>query len=194
MLVTFLDNHDLSRFYSMVNEDLDSYKMGIGFLLSTRGIPCIYYGTEILMKNYADPDGKVREDFPGGWPGDQVNKFEETGRTAEENEAFDFFRKLMVYRKNNPTNFYTEEEMGFGKLTQYVPENGIYVYFRDGFDSKLMVIMNFNKEESPLDLKRFKDDIGDSQYFYDIMDEKEITDRDSLVLPGRSIKWIQVSY
>ncbi|MCB0683565.1 MAG: alpha-amylase, partial [Saprospiraceae bacterium] len=63
--VTFLDNHDLSRFYSVIGEDLRKYKSGIAFLLTMRGIPSIYYGTEILMKNFKDPDGKVREDFPG---------------------------------------------------------------------------------------------------------------------------------
>lgn len=191
-LVTFLDNHDLSRFYSMVNEDLDSYKMGIGFLLSTRGIPCIYYGTEILMKNYADPDGKVREDFPGGWPDDEVNKFEKSGRTDEEKEAFRFLKKLLDYRKQNPSNFKTDHELGTGKLIQYVPENGIYVYFRKGSSSKLMITMNFNREESTLDLERFNEEIGDGQFFYDIIDEKEIKGRMKLTLPKRSIKWIQV--
>ncbi len=87
----FLDNHDMDRFYSVVGEDLARYKMGIALLLTQRGIPEIYYGTEILMKNFRNPtDAEVRKDFPGGWTGDPVNKFDASGRTAQENEAFQY--------------------------------------------------------------------------------------------------------
>jgi glycosidase len=78
--VLFLDNHDLSRFYSQVNEDLDKLKAGYTFMMTTRGIPSLYYGTEILLTGYTNPDGKVRQDFPGGWPGDSSNKFTAAAR------------------------------------------------------------------------------------------------------------------
>src|SRR3546814_9685727 len=78
--VVFLDNHDISRFYSVVGEDDRKFRSGIAWLLTTRGIPQLYYGTEILMKNYANPDGLVRDDFPGGWNGDTKNKFGASGR------------------------------------------------------------------------------------------------------------------
>ncbi|HEY5326914.1 MAG TPA: alpha-amylase family glycosyl hydrolase, partial [Mucilaginibacter sp.] len=82
--VVFLDNHDQSRFYSVVGEDINKYKAGLALLLTTRRIPQMYYGDEILMKNFSRPDGLVREDFPGGWAGDKVNKFTAAGRTDKE--------------------------------------------------------------------------------------------------------------
>jgi glycosidase len=71
----FLDNHDLDRVYSVVGENFARFKMGINWLLTLRGIPQLYYGTEILMKNFTKPsDAEVRQDFPGGWSGDAVNQ------------------------------------------------------------------------------------------------------------------------
>ena len=70
-LLTFLDNHDTSRFYRSEadTKNLDRYKQALTFLLTTRGIPQIYYGTEILMAaDKANGDGLLRCDFPGGWP------------------------------------------------------------------------------------------------------------------------------
>lgn len=151
--VLFLDNHDVSRFYSVVGEDFNKYKSGIILLLSLRGIPQLYYGTEILMKNYADPDGKVREDFPGGWPGDKADKFSASGRTEKENEAFNFVKKLANYRKNNAV-------LQTGKLMQFVPEKGIYVYFRYNKEKTVMVVMNSNEQAEELTTARFEERIS----------------------------------
>lgn len=146
--VIFLDNHDLSRYYSMVGEDFDKWKMGIAWLMTCRGIPMIYYGTEILMKNFADPDGKVREDFPGGWKGDASNKFTKSGRTAQEQQAFDYVKKLANYRRANRV-------MAKGKLIQFVPEDGLYVYFRMSDAKRIMVIMNTSEDSRSVDVSRF---------------------------------------
>ena len=108
----FLDNHDMDRFYSVVGEDYNSFKMGIGLLLTERGIPHLYYGTEILMKNFKNPsDAMVREDFPGGFAGDPRNKFLPSGRTDSENLAFDYVSKLANFRK-------TSTALGTGALMQ----------------------------------------------------------------------------
>jgi glycosidase len=146
--VTHLDNHDLSRFYSMVNEDFAKWKMGIALLYTLRGTPSIYYGTEILMKNYSDPDAKVREDFSGGWPGDASNKFTAQGRTEKENEAFNFCKTLGQWRRNNAW-------FGHSKLTQFVPENNTYVYFRQQDNNLVMCVYNGNDTDATLDLSRF---------------------------------------
>ena len=148
--VTFLDNHDLSRFYSVIGEDLRKYKSGIAFLLTMRGIPSIYYGTEILMKNFKDPDGKVREDFPGGWKADTVNKFFPSGRTASEQEAFNYVRTLAQYRQKTPA-------LQHGKLTQFVPVDGIYVYFRHDGESSIMVVMNTNEDARKVPTSRYQE-------------------------------------
>lgn len=152
--VVFLDNHDTDRFLSVVGEKMDNYRMGLIWLLTTRGIPQLYYGTEILMKNFKNPsDAEVRKDFPGGFAGDTENKFLAEGRTDGENEAFDFVKKLANYRKATPA-------LHSGKLMQFVPENGVYVYFRYDDEKTIMVIMNSNEKPFSLETGRFQERLG----------------------------------
>jgi len=135
----FLDNHDFDRMYSVLGEDLNKYKMAITWLLTLRGIPHLYYGTEILMKNFKNPsDAEVRRDFPGGWASDKVNKFNATARAAQENEAFDYVKTLAGFRKNAPA-------IQSGRLMQYVPRDGVYVYFRYDNNQAVMVVANSAK-------------------------------------------------
>ncbi len=148
--VIFLDNHDMSRIRSVVGEDDRLVKMGISWLLTFRGIPQLYYGTEIGMKNFSDPDGLVRLDFPGGFPGDRENKFTEAGRTAAENELFNHTRTLASFRKNAPA-------LQHGRMMQFVPENGVYVYFRYTDSQTIMCIMNTTDETAELQTDRFKE-------------------------------------
>ncbi|GAB3338965.1 glycoside hydrolase family 13 protein [Larkinella ripae] len=148
-LVTFLENHDTDRFLSVIGDDFAKYKMGVTWLLTTRGIPSWYYGTEVLMKNTKNPsDAEVRRDFPGGFPGDREDKFTADGRSKKENEAFDFVRKLANYRKNTPT-------LQSGKLMQYVPQLGTYVYFRYDNAKTVMVATNSTAADIDLDMSRF---------------------------------------
>jgi len=177
--VVFLDNHDLSRFYSVIGEDFDDYKSGIAWLLTTRGIPQLYYGTEILMKNFSNPDGLVREDFKGGWAGDKENKFTAQGRTQKENEAFNFLRTLANYRKNN-------EVLQTGKLMQYVPENGIYVYFRYNADKTVMIIMNTNDTASDLSLKRFNERMNGFTKAVNVVSSQQINSLQTINIPAKT--------
>lgn len=148
--VVFLDNHDMTRFLSEVKEDVEKLKMGIGWLLTTRGIPQLYYGTEILLTGIKNPDGLVRGDFWGGWKEDRQNKFTESGRTAKENEVFNWTRRIANYRK-------TSSAIKNGKLTQYVPQDGVYTYFRYDKNQTVMVMMNTENREKALTLDRFKE-------------------------------------
>lgn len=180
--VLFLDNHDVSRFYSVVGEDFAKYKMGIAWLMTCRGIPMIYYGTEILMKNYADPDGKVREDFPGGWAGDATNKFNASGRTAEENEAFNYVQTLANWRRNTPV-------VQSGKTMQFIPEDGVYVYFRYDKDAAVMVIMNSNSENKTLKLNRFQERFKGYKSAKDVTTGKKMELGAELTAPGKTT-WV----
>lgn len=146
--VIFLDNHDKDRFFSTVGEHLEKYKSAFSWLLTYRGIPQMYYGAEILMKNFSRPDGLVRDDFKGGFPGDEVNKFTAAGRTDKENEMFNHVRTLAQYRKRS-------RALQHGKMTHYVPQNDVYVYFRYEEDERVMVIMNCSDEEREVGLERF---------------------------------------
>jgi len=179
-LVTFLDNHDTDRFLSVIGDDFDKYKMGMTWLLTTRGIPSMYYGTEILMKNFKNPsDAEVRRDFPGGFPGDAANKFTAAGRTDKENEAFDYVRKLARYRKATPA-------LHSGKLTQYLPQNGVYVYFRYDKNKAVMIATNSNDAETPLETARFAERMAGFTTARNVLTDAKITDLKTLKLPAKT--------
>ncbi|MDB5208626.1 MAG: alpha-amylase [Flavisolibacter sp.] len=146
--VVFLDNHDITRFLTVVGEDVDKLKMGLGWLLTTRGIPQMYYGTEILMKGASNPDGWLRGDFYGGWKEDAQNKFTAQGRTDKENEVFGWTKTIANFRK-------ASSAIKTGKLMQFVPEDWVYTYFR--YDSKqtVMVVMNTSNDEKTINPERF---------------------------------------
>ena len=149
----FLDNHDMSRFFSVVGEDMTKYKSGMAMLLTMRGVPQMYYGDEILMKNFSNPDGLVREDFPGGWTDDKVNKFAAEGRSEKENEAFAYVRTLANYRK-------TTTALQTGKLMQYIPQDGIYVYFRYDNLKTVMVVYNSRDKDQSITTTRYAERIN----------------------------------
>jgi glycosidase len=179
----FLGSHDEDRFYSIVGEDFEKYKMGMILLLTQRGIPEIYYGDEILMKNFKDPtDAEVRKDFPGGWPGDAENKFSASGRTALENEAFDFVKKLAAFRNQSSA-------IKTGKLMQFVPYDGLYVYFRYDAKQTVMVILNTGDKSVKIDWKRFDERGNGYTQVRNVISDKfmqaadlEIKPKESLVL------------
>jgi glycosidase len=177
--VVFMDNHDMSRFYSMVNEDFNKFKSGMAMLLTVRGIPQVYYGTEILMKNYSNPDGLVRSDFPGGWKGDKANAFSKAGRTEKENQAFDFMSKLANYRKSS-------EAITSGKMMQYVPENDMYVYFRYTQDNKktVMVIVNAENKAKELNTDRFAERILQSTTATNVITGEKFNNIKNLNIPA----------
>lgn len=149
--VLFLDNHDMNRFFSVVNEDVEKYKTAINWLLTCRGIPQTYYGDEIAVTGTTSPnDGYVRLDFPGGWKGDAQNKFTKEGRNTKENEIWDHMAILANYRKQSSA-------ITTGKMMQFVPEDGVYVYFRYDNKQTMMVVMNTAKENKNIALKRFEE-------------------------------------
>lgn len=179
-LVTFLDNHDLDRYFSVIGEDFDKYKIGLTWLLTTRGIPSMYYGTEILMKNFKNPsDAEVRRDFPGGFPGDKENKFEAAGRNDRENEAYIFVRKLATYRRDNPV-------MHTGKLMQFLPLDGTYVYFRYDGTKTVMVATNNTDKEISLDTARFAERMNGFTSAKNVLTDATLSDLKLIKLPAKT--------
>ena len=148
--VIFLDNHDMTRFLSQMNENIDKLKMGIQWLLTSRGIPQMYYGTEVLMKGISNPDGLVRSDFPGGWPSDQVSAFTGAGLSDDQKNVLHLTTTLAGFRKNSSA-------LKMGKMTQYVPQNGLYVYFRYDNNQTIMCIMNTDNNEREIDFSSYSE-------------------------------------
>ena len=158
---------------------MGKYKSGLAMLFTMRGIPEIYYGTEILMKNFSDPDGLVRSDFPGGWQADTINKFVATGRTTKENEAFDYVKNLANYRKNS-------DALQTGKLMQYVPEKGVYVYFRYNDKQTVMVIVNTNDKEDKVDTQRFVERMNGFKTAVNIITHQTLQAINEIVVPAKT--------
>jgi glycosidase len=186
-LVTFLDNHDTDRYLSVIGDDFDKYKIGLTWLLTTRGIPSMYYGTEILMKNFKDPsDAEVRRDFPGGFPGDKENKFEASGRNDREKAAFQFVRKLATYRRDNPV-------MHTGKLMQFLPQDGTYVYFRYDGNKTVMVATNTNDKEISLDTVRFAERMKGYSSARNVLTDEVIPDLKLIKLPAKTAQVLELT-
>lgn len=179
-LLTFLDNHDTSRFAQTdeMAKNLKRYKQAMVFLLTTRGIPQIYYGTEILMTgDKGKGDGDLRKDFPGGWQGDTRNCFAKNGRTALENEAFEFTRQLLNWRKGN-------QVIGKGSLKHYSIQNGVYVYQREFNGKSVVVIMNGTDDSKELDLTPYQE-ILPRENAFDVLTGKNVDLSKKLRLDGR---------
>ena len=179
-LLTFLDNHDTSRFYTREEQtkNITRYKQALLYLLTTRGIPQIYYGTEILMPgDKGEGDGTLRRDFPGGWTGDKTNCFTREGRTKLQNEAFDYTRKLLNWRKGN-------EAVGKGTLKHFSIANGTYVYERKYGNQSAVIIMNGTDKPQELDLTPYKEILPKAQAT-DVLSGKTINLKGKLSLKQR---------
>ena len=138
----FLDNHDMDRIYSVLGEDWNKLKMTLNWLFTLRGMPQLYYGTEVLMKNYkVNTDATVREDFPGGWPSDDVrsNRFIKEGRTISQDSTYNYISQLAGFRKSSSA-------LITGRLMQFIPRDGLYLYFRYDSRQTVLVISHTGKE------------------------------------------------
>ena len=146
--VVFLDNHDEGRFFAKIKEDMDLYKMGLGMLYTMRGIPCLYYGTEVLMKAEND-HGAMRQDMFGGWPGDIKNAFNPSheGMTEDEMEALKFVRDLAALRQQHKV-------IGTGKFMQWVPNEAVYAYAWYDAEELLLILVNRDEKTQGFDLER----------------------------------------
>lgn len=183
--VVFLDNHDLSRFLSVVGDDPAKLKLALAFLLTTRGIPMIYYGTEIGLNGFCDPDGKVRQDFPGGWAEDAVDCFSEAGRQGLAAELHDFVQHLANWRKRNPW-------LGKSALMHFIPEAGTYVYFRYTDEKAAMVLLNPTGESQSIDFNRFDELLKGTRSFSDAMTGREtVIEADAMVLPALEFRVLE---
>ncbi len=179
-LVIFPDNHDMSRFYMQLGMDQKLYKLGITYFLTMRGIPQIYYGSEILMTHTEGNDhGLIRKDFPGGWDGDKTNAFTGENLGKDEKEMQDFFSLLLNWRKENPV-------IHDGKLTHFAPVDGVYVYFRYNESKKVMVILNKNKKTCSLRMDRFSGMLGKARTGYDIISKEELNVSSELKLKAQT--------
>jgi glycosidase len=179
-LLVFLDNHDKGRFQRDSTLELNRLKLGLAYILTTRGIPQIYYGTEILLSGDDHKGhGDIRRDFPGGWNSDVRSLFSSNGRTQEENEIWSYTSNILHWRKN-ATSIHN------GKLTHFAPENGVYVFFRHNKQQNVMVVINNSYQEQTLQTTRYSERLNGYKKGKEIISGKEISNLAQLTLKPKT--------
>lgn len=178
-ILVFFENHDTHRFNHLY-PDFETYKMALTLLMTVRGIPQIYYGSEIGMAGNKDKgDADIRQDFPGGWANDLANAFTESGRNAMQKQYFEVTKRLLNWRKNTPV-------VHFGKMTHYIPENNVYVYFRHRDHEAVMVVINNSQKEQNLQMNRFNENLKPFKTRKNIETGSQDEVNQSMVVPAKS--------
>lgn len=179
-LLIFAENHDTNRFNQNYKNDLNKYKMAMTILATMRGIPQLYYGSEIGMAgDKGKGDADIRQDFPGGWASDKNNAFTASGRTAEQAKYFDFTAKVFNWRKSKSI-------IHNGKLMHYLPDNNVYVYFRYNDTESVMVVVNNSKDKQTVKLERFKESLAPYSSGKDIISDANFDLKSELSIEGKS--------
>ena len=161
-VMAFIENHDTDRYLGN-GKDSTALKQAYALLLTMKRIPQLYYGTEILMNGTkTETDGNVRQDFPGGFPGDKVNKFTNEGRTKAENAMFDWTSRLLHWRQNN-------DVIINGSQTQFIPWHGVYVLARQHNGKTVLTILNGKKADNQVDVARYAEVIGSHTTATDVL-------------------------
>ena len=162
--------------------------MAMAFIMTTRGIPEIFYGTELLLTTGTDKgDGAKRKDIPGGWPGDKRNIFTSSGRNSAENDMHSYMKTLLDYRK-------TSTALQTGKLVHFIPVDGIYTYFRYNDSGTVMVVMNNNEENQTIETGRYSEFLKRFSTGRDVISKNEIKDLTKLALPAKSVLIIELKH
>ncbi len=120
-LVTFIDNHDMTRFLTLNNNN-NRLHQALAFILTSRGVPCIYYGTEQYLHN----------DTSGG--GDPYNR-PMMPAFSTSTTAYTLTNRLSTLRRNNTA-------IGYGTQAQRWINNDVYIYERKFFGNVVLVAIN----------------------------------------------------
>ena len=183
-VMVFAENHDTNRFNEK-NSTLGDFKIAMTLLATIRGIPQLYYGSEIGMKgDKGKGDADLRKNMLGGWPGDTRSVFEKEERTQREQAYFDVVKTLFQYRKNS-------EVIHHGKTIQFVPIEEVYVYFRVLQDTALMVVINASKEDKQVDLRRFNEVLKAYSKGTELFSTQKLSREHLLSIPARDAQVIE---
>ena len=187
-ILVFGDNHDMDRIFTQFGKDVELTKMAVTYLLTVRGIPQIYYGTEVLLDNTGNHknDGLIRADFPGGWKEDVTNAFINKGLSADQTIMMKYLKQLLIWRKNNPV-------IADGKTLHFAPFDGVYVYFRYNDDKTIMVIVNKNAKDTVINTKRFAEILRNKSKAENILTGEVTSGLSSLKVKGKTVTVLNVN-
>lgn len=179
-LVIFADNHDMDRFFRQISGDTALARLGLALLLTARGIPQIFYGTDILMSNPLPGDhGTIRADYPGGWPGDTTNAFTGQGLPAPVMRFRREMQKLLRWRKAHPG-------LMNGEMIHFIPADGVYVFFRKDGKELLMTLLNKNDKKVRINPSRFSEILGTHAFGTNLYDGRTISLIKPFVIPPKT--------
>lgn len=187
-MFVFMENHDTERWNEMMNGNINDYKLGLSLISTVRGIPQVYYGSEIGMRgDKSKGDADIRRDFPGGWKADQQNAFTNEGRTLEQKQFHDFTAKVFNWRKN-------KEVIHSGKTKHYMPQQNVYVYFRYNEKESVMVVLNANPEKQTFKLDRFTESLDGITSGKEIISDKTfpIKSSEEISIDGKTAMIIEL--
>lgn len=185
-MIVFADNHDIERMYPVL-KTVENVKMAMAFLCTTRGLPLFYYGTEALSdRGSLEGDAGKRKDFPGGWQGDKVNMFTGEGISKDQKEVYNYMKSLLNWRKGN-------EVVQRGKLTHFIPEEGVYVYFRTLENRQVMVLINNNKKDKKVETARYSERLEGYKKGVDAISGATVRKLEKIEVEGKSVKIIELN-
>lgn len=184
-VLAFIENHDTDRFLGE-GENLDMLKQASTLLLTTRRIPQLYYGTEVMMNGVkSKSDGYVRKDFPGGWTDDKENALTPEGRTRLQNESYNFYRNLLNWRKGN-------DVIAKGSMKQFMVQHGVYAYARQYKGKTVFVLLNGTDKEVKLPLKYYAEVLKDKTQGKDVISGKVTALNEELTMAPRQSMVIEL--
>lgn len=182
ILVTLLGGHDDGRFMSEEGATIEGLKLANAFVLTTRGVPQLYYGDELAMEGPDEPT--TRSDFPGGFPGDKRNAFTAAGRTKDEQELFEYIRRLITLRREL-------EPLRNGKLVNLHVSELQYAYARTMRNNVVLVVFNNDNNSAQVEIDISPISISDGASLTDrlrVIGDTTVRDRRlRLSLPKRSV-------
>ena len=186
-LLIFAENHDTQRFNEIYKNDFKKYQMAMTLIATVRGIPQLYYGSEIGMAGNKDKlgDADIRKDFPGGW-NDENNAFTNSGRTETQKKYFDFTSKLFTWRKNKSV-------IHNGKTTHYLPENNVYTYFRYNDSESVMIVINNSNEKHKIQINHFKENIQNFKSGKEVLTGKIFDLKNDIEIEGKSVLILELN-
>jgi neopullulanase len=165
-LLVFFDNHDVDRAMLVADGNVGKFKIALNLVLFTRGIPAIFYGTEIGIKG-GTKHGELRQPFPGGFVGDERNAFNKQGRTEIENDIYNYLQDLLKLRDQYPV-------LSKGKLRHIYPFENVYALLKIYEDEMALILINSNEEELSLESSQIKMFLPEAKGLFNLKSKEEI--------------------
>ena len=164
-MMIFPGNHDTDRLGDVLRKNPKRVKIAMAMMATMRGYPQIFAGDELMFTScdLSMGHGGLRVDFPGGWPGDEMDLFSAEGRAkAAKNtdglavpqgqaaDLFNYVSHLFQWRK-------TKDVIHNGKTMHFITRDNTYGYFRYDDDDVVFVYVNNSLEPKNIPWTYYKE-------------------------------------